>query len=85
MTGFLERYYRVLKKKEVSVNLDILIELKTYDGTVASLRIVKGETSEFSMTIGLHWESTSNPCLFAFLVDEITRNTQEDVPWYMLV
>ncbi len=41
-------------------------------------------TSEFPITIGLHQGSTLSRYLFALVIDELTRLSQDEVPWYML-
>lgn len=43
-----------------------------------------GKTKDFSMKIGLHHASSLNPYLFSLVLDELTRNIQDDAPWCML-
>jgi hypothetical protein len=38
----------------------------------------------FLINIGLHQESTLSPYLFALVMDEVIRDIQGDIPWYML-
>jgi len=38
----------------------------------------------FSITIGLHQESTLNSYLFALVMDELTGHIRGEVPWCML-
>ncbi|KAL4198768.1 hypothetical protein AMTRI_Chr03g47660 [Amborella trichopoda] len=55
-----------------------------YDGTVTSVRTTSGETSEFSVTIGLHQGSTLSLYLFVLVMDYLTRHLQDEGPWCML-
>ncbi|GMP98111.1 hypothetical protein CsSME_00046122 [Camellia sinensis var. sinensis] len=55
-----------------------------YEGVVTTIRSSAGETNEFPITVGLHQESTLSPYLFALIMDELTRNIQDKVPWCML-
>ena len=52
----------------------------TYEGVVTTMRSLTGETSEFPITVGLHQGLTLSPYLFALVMDELTRNIQDDVP-----
>jgi hypothetical protein len=38
----------------------------------------------FLINIGLHQESTLSSYLFALVMDEVIRDIQGDIPWYML-
>ncbi|MES6826658.1 reverse transcriptase domain-containing protein, partial [Cutibacterium acnes] len=62
--------------------IDIVKDM--YDGAIASVRTMRGETSEFAITVGLHQGSTLSPYLFALVMDVLTRHIQEEVPWCML-
>ncbi|KAL4188663.1 hypothetical protein AMTRI_Chr08g203230 [Amborella trichopoda] len=50
-----------------------------YDGTL-TIQITSGETSEFSMTIGLHQGSALSPYLFVLVMHNLTRHLQDEVP-----
>ena len=39
---------------------------------------------EFPITVGLHQGSALSPYLFALIMDELTREIQDNVPWCML-
>uniref|UniRef100_A0A5B7A2U5 Putative reverse transcriptase family member n=1 Tax=Davidia involucrata TaxID=16924 RepID=A0A5B7A2U5_DAVIN len=54
-----------------------------YDRTVTITRTTVGETSEFSITVGLHLWSALSPYLFALVMDELTKHIQDEVPWCM--
>ena len=51
-----------------------------YEVVVTTIRSHAGETSEFSIYVGLHQGSTLSPYLFALAMDELTRNIQDDIP-----
>jgi len=70
-------------KKGVPIKYIDIIK-NTYDRVVANVRTCGGITSNFSITIGLHRESTLSPFLFVIVMDELTRAIQDEIPWYML-
>jgi len=43
-----------------------------------------GETDEFTIEVGLHQGSALSPLLFILILDVITEDIDEDVPWAML-
>ena len=43
-----------------------------------------GDTTDFPINIGLHQGSVLSPYLFALVMDEVTRDIQDDIPWCML-
>ena len=43
-----------------------------------------GDTTDFPINIGLHQGSALSPWLFALVMDEVTRDIQDDIPWCML-
>ena len=55
-----------------------------YEGVVTIIRSPVGETNEFPIIVGLHQGSTLSSYFFALVMDELVRNIQDDVPWYML-
>jgi len=62
--------------------IDIIRDM--YDGVVANIRTCGGITSDFSVTIGLHQGSAMSPFLFVIVMDEFTRDIQDEIPWCML-
>jgi Reverse transcriptase (RNA-dependent DNA polymerase) len=38
----------------------------------------------FPIKIGLHQGSVLSPYIFTLVIDEITKDIQEDIPWYMM-
>ena len=78
-----EILWRVLEKKRVFVAyIEVIKDM--YDRVVTSIKTTGGETKEFPITIGLHQGSALSPYLFALVIDEITRQIQDEVPWCML-
>jgi Reverse transcriptase (RNA-dependent DNA polymerase) len=55
-----------------------------YTNTVTCVRACDGESDTFSIKIGLHQGSTLSPYIFTLVMDDITNDIQEDIPWYML-
>jgi len=55
-----------------------------YKGVKTSGRSSVGDTEYFSIDIGLHQGSTLSPFLFIIIIDELTREIQDEVPWCML-
>ena len=48
------------------------------------VRTCDGDTTDFPISIGLHQGSALNPYLFSLLMDEVTRDIQDDITWCML-
>ena len=63
-----------IKKGVPSRYIDIVKDM--YDEAIASVRTIRGETSEFAITVGLPKESTLSPYLFPLVMDELTRCIQ---------
>ena len=51
---------------------------------MTTVRTMGGESRAFPIAIGLHQGSALSPFLFAFLMDELTSQIQDDIPWCML-
>ena len=51
-----------------------------YYGAITFVKTTIGETSEFSITVGLHQGSTLSLYLFALVMDELTKHIQDDIP-----
>ena len=47
-----------------------------YDNVVTSVRTSDVDTDDFPIKIGLHQGSALSPCLFALVMDEVTRDIQ---------
>jgi hypothetical protein len=72
-----------LQKYKVSTKYIALIK-DMYDDVVTSVRTSDEGTNDFLINIGLHQGSALSPYLFALVIDEVTRDIQGGVPWYML-
>jgi hypothetical protein len=64
-------------KKYVDVIKDM------YEGATTSVRVSGGAT-RVPITVGLHQGSALSPYLFALVMDELTKDIQDEVPWTML-
>ena len=78
-----ELIWWILGQKNVpQCYFDIIKDM--YEGAVTSVRSVGGISKEFSVTVGLHQGSALSPYLFTLVMDELTRELQNEVPWCML-
>jgi len=78
-----EVLWECLEKKEVQrayirAIKDMLEVVKT------SVKSSAGNTEYFSTKIRLHHDSALSPFLFTILMDELTGEIQNEVPWCML-
>jgi hypothetical protein len=55
-----------------------------YDNFVTSVQTSDGDTNDFPINIGLHQVSALSPYPFALVMDEVTRDIQDGIPWCML-
>ena len=62
--------------------IDVIKDM--YDGAMTIVRTTAGESNEFPITVGLHQGSALSPYPFAFIMDELTRQIQDEVPQCML-
>ena len=71
----------VLDKHKVPTKYVGLIK-DMYNNVVTSVRTSDGDTDDydFPIRIGLHQGSALSPYLFALVIDEVTRDIQEDIP-----
>lgn len=53
-----------------------------YEGGRTSVRTPRGVTNDFS--IGTHQGSASSPFLFSLIMDVLTKEIQDELPWSML-
>jgi len=55
-----------------------------YKDANSSVRTATGDTKVFLIDIGLHQGSTLSPFLFAIVLDKLTKEIQDEVPWCMM-
>ena len=55
-----------------------------YEGVKTSVRSSVGNTEYFPIDIRLHQGLALSPFLFTIIMDELTREIQNEVPWCML-
>jgi hypothetical protein len=72
-----------LQKHKVSSKYITLIK-DMYDNIVTSVRISDGDTNNFLINIRPHQELALSSYLFALVMDAVTRDIQDDIPWCML-
>jgi hypothetical protein len=72
-----------LQKHKVSSKYITLIKYM-YNNIVTSVRTSDGDTNDFPINIGLHQAWALSPYLFALVMDEVTRDIQGGISWYML-
>lgn len=49
-------------------------------GVITLVRVMGGETKDFSIIVGLHQGSVLSPDILALVMDELARHVQEKVP-----
>ena len=55
-----------------------------YHDVVICVQTCDGNTDDFPIKIGLHQGLALSPYLFTLVMDEVTRDIQDDIPWCML-
>ncbi|GJR28853.1 retrovirus-related pol polyprotein LINE-1 [Tanacetum coccineum] len=55
-----------------------------YNGAKTRVRTSIGNTKFFPVDVGLHQGSAISPYLFALILDELSREIQEDIPWCLI-
>ena len=53
-------------------------------GGRTSVRTLEGITNDFFIGMGRHQGSALSPFLFTLFVDELTKGTQDELPWCLL-
>ena len=55
-----------------------------YEEGRTRIRTPGGVSNDFAVSMGLHQGSALNSFLFTVVLDELTREIQDEVPWCML-
>jgi hypothetical protein len=72
-----------LQKHKVSTKYITLIK-DMYDNIVTNVQTSDVDSNDFPINIGLHQGSALSHYLFVLVMDEVTRDIQDDIPWCML-
>jgi len=78
-----EVLWRCLEKRSVLLTYMRVVE-DMYDGVRTRVRTLVGDTGDFPIDTGLHQGSQLSPFLFTVVMDELTREIQDEIPWCML-
>jgi hypothetical protein len=73
----------VLEKRKVPTKYSTLFR-DMCENVVTSVRVGFSETDTFPNTIGLCQGSALSPYMFFLVMDEVTKDIQEDIPWCIL-
>jgi len=71
--------WRLLEKNGVPVEYTRVIR-DMYERVRTIVRTAIGDTQDFSIDIELHQGSALNPFLFTIVMDELTREIQNEIP-----
>ena len=55
-----------------------------YSEVRARVRTLVGDTKDFPIDIGLHRGLVLSPFLFTIVIDKLTKEIQDEIPWNML-
>ena len=73
----------VLEKKKVPTKyIEVIKDM--YEGATTHVKVGEDNSEEFPITIGVHQGSVLSPYLFVLVMDELTKDIQDEVPWCML-
>ena len=71
--------WRCLEKKGVPVVFMRVIK-DIYDRVRTKVRTLVEDMGDFPIDIGLHQESALSPFLFTIVIDDLTREIQDEIP-----
>ncbi|HEX4920193.1 MAG TPA: reverse transcriptase family protein, partial [Candidatus Bathyarchaeia archaeon] len=78
-----ELIWRTLQAKGVNGRYFSIIR-DMYDRAMTDVRTPVGNTELFSVERGLHQGSALSPYLFTLILDELSRDLQEELPWCLI-
>lgn len=56
----------------------------TYEGSGTNVNCICGVTENFNVRAGVHQGSALSRYLFSVVMDEITKEIQDEIPWCMV-
>jgi hypothetical protein len=71
-----------IHKHKISTNYITLIK-DMYDNIVTSVQTSGRDTNDFPINIELHQELTMSHYLFDLMMNDITKDIQDSIPWCM--
>ena len=78
-----EVIWKCLEAKNVN-SIYVRVIKDMYENARTCVRTPVGDTNNFPVEVGLHQGSALSPFLFATILDTITKDIQDEVPWAML-
>ncbi|GJX60025.1 retrovirus-related pol polyprotein LINE-1 [Tanacetum coccineum] len=78
-----ELVWRTLRDKGTPRRYSRVIK-DMYEGVKTRVRTIIGNTEFFPVDVGLHQGSAISPYLFTLILDELSREIQESIPWCMI-
>ena len=78
-----QEVWRCMREKGVSEKY-VKVVKDMYAGVTTQVRSTTGTTEKFNVRVGLHQGSTLSPYIFDLVMDVITSEVREGVPWSMM-
>ncbi|GKE71327.1 retrovirus-related pol polyprotein LINE-1 [Tanacetum coccineum] len=78
-----ELVWRTLRDKGTPRRYSRVIK-DMYEGVKTRIRTIMGNTEFFPVDVGLHQGSAISPYLFTLILDELSWEIQESIPWCMI-
>ena len=78
-----QEVWRCMREKGVSEKYVKIVQ-DMYAGVTTQVKSTAGTTEQFNVRVGLHQGSTLSPYIFDLVMDVITSEVREGVPWSMM-
>ena len=78
-----EEIWRCLREKRVP-EMYVRLVMNMYENCSTMVRCEVGDCESFKVQVGLHQGSALSPFLFTLLLEVLTRDLRQEVPWSML-